>query len=454
MRVYPKAGRIFAAALVSCILASSAIPFRAVAASAATGSIVFSDAPGTSAPPSTLGPYLMTPFPADTQAAGTTVSGVAGPTGTGTLGFSPSLDHELVGQGWATWSNGYSGDVYATSATSVTLSLPSSTKAFYLYAEPEEFMTFSITATSSDGTTSGAVPVAGEAGAEYFGFYATGSAALSSITVSGADPDGFAVGEFGISNGLEHFVVNAEAWIPYAQVVDPYLPVTLPYLATKAEEKNDPNCYTPPGNKWLTTFVSSTYGGDSHTTFGTGTYRLRTEVSFDFDPTTDKITNFTKDAVAPFGTSHRYKVYTSDGAVLDSCVEAANTTNNQTARTDSNTSFTLGYQGTNPLAQPVAPALTATISGTLSQDGSLTLTYKTTDFPSQGIQVSVNGTTVATDLENDVSCLGPSAVLGFSGLALLGLGLNLHEQGSVSIQPYGSLSESTPSPICQATTRL
>jgi hypothetical protein len=452
MHIHSKIARKFAAALIPCALAIAAVPFSTATASAAPGSIVFSDAPGTSAPPSTLGSYKMTPFPADTQAVGATVSGVAGPSGT--LGFTPSLEHCLTPNSagcWQTWSNGYSGDVYATSSGSITLTLPAGTSAFYFYAEPDEFETFSISATSDDGTTSGAVPVAGDAGAEYFGFYATGTATLTSITVSGTDPDGFAVGEFGISNGVDHYVVNAEAWIPFPEVVDPYLPLTVPYLVSQAEALNDPNCYKPAGGQLFSTYVSSTYGGDGHAAFGTGTYRLRTEVSFDFDPATDKITNFTEDAVSAVGTSHRYKVYTtSKGVVLDSCVEAATATNTQTAKLDSDTSFTLGYRGKNPLADPqfVTPALTAVINGSLSQDGSLTLSYKTTEFPSQGIQVSVNGNTVATDLENDVSCLSPKAVFGFSGLALIGRGLNFTESGSVTIQPTGNSSKSTPSPLC------
>jgi hypothetical protein len=143
----------------------------------------------------------MTPFAPDTQAVGAPVAGVSGPTGT--LGFSPGLEHCLVPNAdgcWRTWSNGYSGDVYATSSGSVTLTLPPGTDAFYFYAEPEQFMTFSMTATSNDGTSSGAISVAGSSGAQYFGFYTTGTDALKTITVSGEDPDGFAVGEFGISS--------------------------------------------------------------------------------------------------------------------------------------------------------------------------------------------------------------------------------------------------------------
>jgi len=186
---------------LACLVGAMVIPFGTGTANAAPDSIIFTDGPGTSSPPSSLGPYTMTPFAADTQATGASVAGVAGPTGT--LGFSPSLEHCLTPNAdgcWQTWSNGYSGDVYAATSGSVTLTLPPGTDAFYFYAEPAQFMTFSMTATSDNGTSSGAIPVAGSSGAQYFGFYTTASDALKTITVSGEDPDGFAVGEFGISS--------------------------------------------------------------------------------------------------------------------------------------------------------------------------------------------------------------------------------------------------------------
>jgi hypothetical protein len=452
--MYKRSGlRALAATLLPCALAVVGLGFSQGMATAAPGSVIFSDAPGTSAPPPTLGSYQMTPFPADTQAVGATVSSVVGPTGN--LGFSAGLRHCLTPNPdgcWQTWSNGYSGDVYASSSQSLTMTLPSSTKAFYFYAEPEQFMTFSITATSDDGTTSGAVPVGGQGGAEYFGFYATGSATISTITVTGADPDGFAVGEFGVSDGTFHYTVNAEAWIPFKSVVDPLFAIPLPYLTTAdpVDESLDPNCYTPPGLKKLSTFVSSTYGGDGHAAFGTGTYRLRTEVSFVFDPATGKITNFTQDTVPAFGASHRTKVYTSNGTVLATCTQAADTTNTQVANLTSDTSFSLGYSGKNPLSRPagLTPPAHALITGTVTPDGTLTLSYTSTEFPSQGIQVSVNGSPVNTDTENDVSCIGASGVLGFAGAARIAYGINATKSGSVTIHPTGHSTESTPSPLC------
>src|SRR5205823_12856005 len=108
--------------------------------------------------------------------------------------------------GWATWSNGYTGDVYAciatetTPCTTLTITLPANTVAFYFYVEPNNFATFTVTATLADGTTSGPVSVAGNSGATYFGFYTTSlSSPITSVMITvDAGAGGFAVGEFGI----------------------------------------------------------------------------------------------------------------------------------------------------------------------------------------------------------------------------------------------------------------
>jgi hypothetical protein len=150
---------------------------------------------GTGAPPATLGLYTMTPFPIDPQ--GSPVTSVASPLG-GTVDFSDSLVHYTVGAGWGTWSHGYTGDVYYEPGTSVTLTLPFGTGAFYLYAEPNPFSTWTITATAQDGTTV-SQDVAGYAGAAGYGFYATGGSNISTIQVDYAGTFGFAVGEFGIA---------------------------------------------------------------------------------------------------------------------------------------------------------------------------------------------------------------------------------------------------------------
>ncbi len=169
-----------------------------IGVTAALAAITFDGSPGTAAPPATLGGYTMTKFAADPQGLFANVSSVAAPTGT--VGFSPSLSHRKVGMGWLTWSHGYTGDVYATAGTSATLTLPANTVAFYLYVEPNIQSSANVTATSNGGVTSGAVNVNGNAGARYFGFYATGSDTLTSITISVPAPAlGFGIGEFGIA---------------------------------------------------------------------------------------------------------------------------------------------------------------------------------------------------------------------------------------------------------------
>ena len=182
---------------------------------AAAGSIQFDGSPGSAAPPSTLGPFSMTPFGDDGRPTHANVTTVPAPTG-GVLTFDRPAAHEKIGDGWGNWSHGYTGDIYCTTAVNCTsgtpgpgeeslvMTLPANTFAFYFYAESDKFATFHFTATAQDGTSSGAVPVTTPAGAKYFGFFSTDpSNPIVTITVTtDLTPTdfGFAVGEFGISD--------------------------------------------------------------------------------------------------------------------------------------------------------------------------------------------------------------------------------------------------------------
>jgi hypothetical protein len=159
--------------------------------------IVFDGTPGTLAPPGTLGPFTMVAFADDTRANFLSVSYASGPDGD--ITFSPSLTHTSVGGGWATWSHGYTGDVYYTTGTSATITMPPNTVAFYFYAEPNFMSEYTMSALAQDGSSSGNIEVNGAGGAKYFGFYTTNGVALESITITAeAAAAGFAVGEFGI----------------------------------------------------------------------------------------------------------------------------------------------------------------------------------------------------------------------------------------------------------------
>ena len=118
--------------------------------------------------------------------------------------FAPAAVHLTTPNGgWATWSNNYAGDVYEDFGTTLKMTLPSGTGAFYFYAEPDAFGTFTVQAVAQDGATSGPVQVNGAGGATYLGFYGTGGAQVHTITVRAhAAAQGFAVGEFGVAKRI------------------------------------------------------------------------------------------------------------------------------------------------------------------------------------------------------------------------------------------------------------
>jgi hypothetical protein len=168
------------------------------------GKIVFSYGPHTGKPPVKLGPYKTKRFALDKRKNLSVVKNVKGPTGE--VSFSAAATEIRVGKGknhWQTWSNGFKGFVYwigyadIGASAKVVLTLPKGTKAFYVYVEPDEFKTHDLEATAQNGVSSGDTKVFGEAGAEYFGFYATGRQVLKTITITCNDD--FSFGELGIA---------------------------------------------------------------------------------------------------------------------------------------------------------------------------------------------------------------------------------------------------------------
>lgn len=179
---------------MKAILALSAVAGFAAVASAGIGVETY----GAGAPPASVNGIAVTApaFRADIFAETTTTPDGSG----GNITFSSSHSVRQIGFGWATWSHGYTGNVFYTNGqTSITMTMAAGTKAMQFYAEPNPFGVFNITATGSDGTSSQSAtqPTEGSAGATGWGFYGTGGSDVQSVRVT-SDVD-FAVGEFGTS---------------------------------------------------------------------------------------------------------------------------------------------------------------------------------------------------------------------------------------------------------------
>jgi hypothetical protein len=171
----------------------------------ASAAVVFENL-GTGAPPATLGVnpvYTLTPFDQAEQAAipnGTLVTTIPGSPFPGELTTSVPVAKGTTPGTWATWSHGYTGPVFYVGGTTVRLTLPPNTGAFYFYLEPNAFAVFNFTAVTNSGVTSGNVPVNGFGGATGFAFYSTlpqGEAILYIDIAGPAGAGGFALAEFG-----------------------------------------------------------------------------------------------------------------------------------------------------------------------------------------------------------------------------------------------------------------
>lgn len=152
---------------------------------------------GTGLPPATVGPGIpITPFTPDARPLFASVNTVQSGLPSGeVITFNNICSHRRVGNGWATWSHDYTGDVYfANGATSLAIGLPISTTAFVFYVEPDPFAVYSFTVTYSGGgsiteSINGAAGAKGFAVFEHDGLGSPTGVSISS-TVS------FAVGEF------------------------------------------------------------------------------------------------------------------------------------------------------------------------------------------------------------------------------------------------------------------
>ncbi len=180
----------------STVLAASVT----VLASATAQAQVMSSGLGTSAPPPFLHDYAMQDG-WDLRATFTDVdSAYVG--GFRTVEFSDTMSLRRIGDGWATWSHGYTGEVYYTDDDSLRLDFDDGeVGAFILYVEPNAFgdFRFEVRGFDSSGRFSNfSTDVEGFEGAQGFGFSAPAGGHITQVRVVNVDGDagGFAVGEF------------------------------------------------------------------------------------------------------------------------------------------------------------------------------------------------------------------------------------------------------------------
>ncbi len=98
--------------------------------------------------------------------------------GGGSLGFEQASILTL-GNGWATWSGGYTGQVLFPGEISTTITFGGLT-ALGFEAQPDPFSVHDITVTLSDGSVL-TQAVDGNSGARFFGFVGAG---ITSVTIS------------------------------------------------------------------------------------------------------------------------------------------------------------------------------------------------------------------------------------------------------------------------------
>jgi hypothetical protein len=242
---------------------------------------------------------------------------------------------------------------------------------------------------------------------------------------------------------VDHFVINLKLWIPQQGVLDPADPTAeVPYAVWRGlvglelePDLSNPNPAVGPFEAGSTcqdpatfsseaeTTVGSFLDGDGYTGYNDGTsYRAAATVSFDWNLST--VSNIVSTPSAAL--SHRTIVeetHTTHGTVTRQCHEYHLGTAAVSATAQGPSGVSINMNGVVGFLTKLAKATGAYPSNTwkilVNPDGSLSISYAASDFPSTGVQVLINGQVEGTDIVNDASCytaadtLGPFAVAEF-----------------------------------------
>jgi hypothetical protein len=237
---------------------------------------------------------------------------------------------------------------------------------------------------------------------------------------------------------VSHYAITIQSWIPQAQTWDPdtsTLCVAVdnycPYPTYLLESALGPvaSCYTPNPLLAASTVVYGLFTGDNHVGYA-GTFRTQTVINFNWNPASRTITNYTTSMQHGLSTVTLQYWLTLLGIPveeLDQCSESSTNGLQIPASAASSPSFITGTSGYDPFATG-AVALGAVIGGTLwgsfNPNGTLSLSWETTAFPSLGVQVAANQGYDSDQLQqvtNNVSGWDPTS---FTGITDVGLALN------------------------------
>jgi hypothetical protein len=307
---------------------------------------------------------------------------------------------------------------------------------------------FSYTYTWGDGSSTSGENEGGPIGSYVFGVHTYQSPGTYTITnsvsvVSGNCTVVTGTGQFTYA---AHYELDLKLWIPQQTVVDPANPtgdIRYPFWSELVSLGFEPDLSNPSPaigpfetgstcedpttflSKAVTT-VDSFFDGDGYVGYDDGsTYRAAATVSFDWDGS-----NVSDIVFTPYiGVSHRLiieKTSVNGHSVTLGCVEehpgtaTISATSQGPSRIFINMTGVVGFLTDQAVETGAYPSNTWKVQ--VNPDGSLSISYAATEFPTTGLQVLINGQVQATDVVNDASCYtaaetrGPLAVANFPRL--------------------------------------
>jgi hypothetical protein len=98
-------------------------------------------------------------------------------------------------------------------------------------------------------------------------------------------------------------------------------------------------------------------------------------------------------------------------------------------------------------------AIDSVLTGSVSPNGTLTMSFADDLFPSHGIQIMRDGKPALTQTIGDASCLAADKVVGVGGAATIAWGLTHQDnRGTLTVTPLANgIVVSLPSPLCSET---